>query len=301
MHGKGIRRRWLLWVAVCVLGLGGSQAALGWWAEGAPAAAVANLTITIQNTRFGTQRYSLRCNPAGGTTPEPDAACMVLSRTPQMLVTPTERGSPCPDSGAVLVVGVYGQRHVDARFTSSCRIPRRSDQLSTSWLSLFPDGRKVRLDLGVGPLSLGDSRSEAEAILGKGEQGPSGLTVYRGHYRTRRGRRLQSLYAIGYDRAGAIRTLMSFSPELTVDGHYVEHAVPEAREPEIPSLLARWRKVRCGTLSLRIDRSFSGSPVTALGVIPGGSRSEEKAVVIISTRLRRACLSASDLIRRQHR
>jgi hypothetical protein len=270
-------------------------------ADGSPPAPAVSLKITIENTRFGTQQYSLRCNPAGGNIPQPEAACIALSRNPELLVSPTEGGSPCPDSGAVRVVGVYDQRRVDARFTSSCQIPRRSDQLSTLWLSLFPDGRKVRLDQGVGPLSLGDKRSDAESILGKGERGPGGLIIYRGHYRTRQGRRLESLYAIGFDRAGKIRTLVSLSPELTIEGRYVEHAVPEAREPESRPMLARWRRVRCGTLSLRVNRPLTLAPVTALGVVPGRSRSEEKALVIVSMRPRDACLSASYLTRGLHR
>jgi hypothetical protein len=270
-------------------------------ADGSPPPPAVSLKISVENTRFGTQQYSLRCNPAGGNIPQPEAACIELSRTPELLVSPMEGGSPCPDSAAVRVVGVYAQRRIDARFTSSCQIPRRSDRLVTLWLSLFPDWRAVRLDRGVGPLSLGDERSDAETILGKGERGPGGLTIYRGRYRTRQGRRLQSLYATGVDRAGTIRTLVSVSPELTLDGRYVEHAVPEAREPESRSILARWRRVRCGTLSLRVNRPLTRVPVTALGVVPGRSRSEEKALVIVSTRPRGACLSASHLTRYLHR
>src|SRR5438132_1252394 len=118
MCGTCAQRRGFLWVAVCVLGLGVNQIALAWSADGDPPSPTASLAITVENTRFGTQRYSLSCNPAGGSMSQPGAACTALSRTLELLVSPNEGGVPCADSVAVRVVGVYAQRQVDARFTS---------------------------------------------------------------------------------------------------------------------------------------------------------------------------------------
>lgn len=88
----------------------------------------------------------------------------------------------------------------------------------------------MRLDHGLGILSLGESASNVHSLLGAGDSVTDGLNVYqpwtslnggcgagvRGGY-TQHGQ----ILAVRYDRAGRVVTLIADNRELTIDGQEV--------------------------------------------------------------------------------
>jgi hypothetical protein len=60
-------------------------------------AAKATLTIKVTDRADGkVTRWTLRCDPPGGTTPDPAAACKTLSGTKDVLIVPLRHHIMCP-------------------------------------------------------------------------------------------------------------------------------------------------------------------------------------------------------------
>jgi hypothetical protein len=251
--------------------------------------------ITLENTWFGTQTYSLRCNPPGGTVPHPLLACSAINADPRLLVSPRPVGT-CRGSEAIKVTGSFNGVAVHAAFHEPCPNPREEqDALVSQWLSFFPQWGEVRIDRGVGPLTLHDTRARATAILGSGQVVPGGLRLYRGTH-TAGAVRFVSLYGVTYNRDGRVDTLISVEPELRVYGHYLPQAVPDARNPEPEPALRRWRSLKCAHIAARASRSIRpGVPVTIAGVIPRRARVQEAPFVIVTEKPNSACTLAEAL------
>ena len=109
-----------------------ATAGCGASSEAAPAAPTIGLRITVWPQGEGkapTRKYTLRCNPTGGTLPNARRACerLVALRTP---FAPVPRDTACteiyggPDQA--LVTGTFRGRAVRARFgrTDGCQISR---------------------------------------------------------------------------------------------------------------------------------------------------------------------------------
>jgi len=111
-------------VAVFVAGCGSSESPV-------PAAPATELTVTFwQLGRDGESvEASLTCAPAGGTHPDPEAACAALAANEHAL-SPAERDSLCTQiyGGPEIaeVSGVVRGREVDSQFnrTDGCEISR---------------------------------------------------------------------------------------------------------------------------------------------------------------------------------
>lgn len=252
------------------------------------------LRIVLENTDFGTQTYQLSCAPPSGTVPNPEAICAALAVEPDLLVDPGAFPGPCREPAGVRVSGEYRGKPVDADFTPSCPDPTPRDRLRGRWLSFFPTWNRVRVGRGVGPLTLGETRAAVRSLLGKGERGPRGLRVYRRVYRTFKVT-FVSLYGVGYDHAGRVDTLISVDGELTIDGHYVRHADPDAREPERKPTLARWRPIDCAGVKLRAMRPLTQPPATIVGALLKGDRFEESSIAIVTRVPSSACAAAGYL------
>ncbi len=116
--------RYLLIAAVCA-----AAAACG--STVAPAASPApkvSLDIKVTGGSAAAQHWTLRCDPAGGTHPDPAAACRVLlhARNP---FAPVPRGIMCPmiiaGTKEAKVTGIYFGQHIDTTFTQGgCQLAR---------------------------------------------------------------------------------------------------------------------------------------------------------------------------------
>jgi hypothetical protein len=121
--------RHLLIAAVCaaaVTACGSAQA--GGSAAGGTHAARVSLTITVDDHAGAPKRWTLRCDPTGGTHPDAAAACRVLlhARNPFGAIP---KGTMCPmiaaDAKTATVKGTFFGKHVDTTFTQGgCQLLR---------------------------------------------------------------------------------------------------------------------------------------------------------------------------------
>ena len=94
----------------------------------AAAAAKVSLDITVSTTPGApTKHWTLRCDPAGGTHPNPAAACAVLLKAKAPFAAPA-KGIMCPmirvGTKTAVIKGTYFGRHVDTTFMpGGCGLP----------------------------------------------------------------------------------------------------------------------------------------------------------------------------------
>ncbi len=98
----------------------GSKPAPSSGAASAPAPKV-SLDITVSTTPGApAKHWTLKCDPAGGTHPDPAAACAVLAKAKNPFAAPP-KGMMCPmirvGTKSAVIEGTYYGRHVDAKFT----------------------------------------------------------------------------------------------------------------------------------------------------------------------------------------
>jgi hypothetical protein len=84
------------------------------------AAAKVSLDITVTTTPGApAKHWTLRCDPAGGSHPDPAAACAVLLKAKAPFASPA-KGIMCPmirvGTKTAVVKGTYFGRHVDTTF-----------------------------------------------------------------------------------------------------------------------------------------------------------------------------------------
>ncbi len=86
-----------------------------------------SLDITVSTTPgVPPKHWTLRCDPAGGSHPDPAAACAVLLKAKNPFA-PLPKGIMCPmirvGTKAAIVKGTYFGKHVDVTFTEGgCRL-----------------------------------------------------------------------------------------------------------------------------------------------------------------------------------
>ena len=95
-------------------------------ASGAPAKV--SLDITVSTAPVSpSKHWTLRCDPAGGSHPDPAAACAVLLKAKAPFAGPS-KGIMCPmirfGTKTATVKGTYFGRHVNTTFTpGGCGLP----------------------------------------------------------------------------------------------------------------------------------------------------------------------------------
>ncbi len=77
-----------------------------------------SLSVTVSGTPGSpAQHWTLTCDPAGGTHPDPAAACADLLRTGDPVVAPQPKGLECPmilaSSKVAVIQGTYFGRRVN--------------------------------------------------------------------------------------------------------------------------------------------------------------------------------------------
>jgi hypothetical protein len=122
------RARYLLIAALCAV----AAAACG--SSAAPASSPASpspkvlLDIKVTGGSGGAKNWTLQCDPAGGSHPNPASACQVLLRAKNPFA-PVPKGMMCPmilaGTRVATVTGVYFGQHVNTTFTQGgCNLPR---------------------------------------------------------------------------------------------------------------------------------------------------------------------------------
>jgi len=115
--------RYLLIAAICAAAATacGSKPEPSSGAASAPAPPKVSLDITVSTTpNAPTKHWTLKCDPAGGTHPDPAGACAVLLRAKNPFAAPP-KGMMCPmirvGTKTAIVKGTYFGKYVDVRFT----------------------------------------------------------------------------------------------------------------------------------------------------------------------------------------
>jgi hypothetical protein len=70
------------------------------------------LSISVDDGRLGFYEFSLRCNPASGTVPDPSVVCAELNRRPELVTTQPGRWHSCPTSFGVRINGLLSGKEV---------------------------------------------------------------------------------------------------------------------------------------------------------------------------------------------
>jgi Subtilisin inhibitor-like len=98
------------------------------------------LRITVRNGP-GVHAFTLRCEPLGGTAPQPASICAELRRSPKMLARGRALGNSCPGGNVrreVEVEGRYRGEPVDAAFSvGGCVIVVGQDAAPATWWYLM--------------------------------------------------------------------------------------------------------------------------------------------------------------------
>jgi len=116
--------RYLLIAVICAAAATacGSKPAPSGGAASAPAPAPkVSLDITVSTTpNAPVKHWTLKCEPTGGTHPNPAAACAVLLKAKNPFA-PLPKGIMCPmirvGTKTAIVKGTYFGKHVDTKFT----------------------------------------------------------------------------------------------------------------------------------------------------------------------------------------
>jgi len=115
--------RYLLIAAICAAAATacGSKPEPSSGAASAPAPPKVSLDITVSTTPSApSKHWTLKCDPAGGTHPDPAAACAVLLKAKD-LFKPLPKGIMCPmirvGTKTAVIEGTYFGKHVDTRLT----------------------------------------------------------------------------------------------------------------------------------------------------------------------------------------
>jgi Subtilisin inhibitor-like len=110
--------RYLLIAAVCAAAATACGTAAA--PAGSPAPAKVSLDIKVSGGSGGAHNWTLLCDPAGGTHPNPAAACTVLLKAKDPFA-PAPRGLMCPMIAAsarvATVTGIYFGQHINTTIT----------------------------------------------------------------------------------------------------------------------------------------------------------------------------------------
>ncbi len=237
----------------------------------------ASLQITYTDTMgFGPVTYRLRCSPSTGTAPDPTAICAAIASRPALVLSGPGQDHSCPPTPSVGVQGIYGGKPVSVAF-SAC-LAGQGDLIGR-WLALLPGSASldaVRLDRGLGPLTLGQSRIAVQALLGPAKHAAAGMNVYQSGVAAGLRKAIPVSLSVGYDRDGRVQTLASNLIALTLDGHQI--ALTAVRGNGLAGLLKSWMQIRCGRNAALADHAAGdGVPTTIIESTP------DHPTVVIST------------------
>jgi hypothetical protein len=125
-----------------------------------------NVRVIELGTMLGSFGYELRCGPAGGTVPDPARICAAIMRDPALLYSFPGPDHSCP-AGAptVSITGSWNGKPLHSRF-SVCT--GGQERQAGAWAGLLPSTTAlgmVRIDRGIGLVSLGEREAAAVGLL----------------------------------------------------------------------------------------------------------------------------------------
>jgi hypothetical protein len=231
---------------------------------GSDASAATSLAIHEAGGLAGSIRYSLTCDPAGGTLPHPGRVCRALASHPELL-TPVAPGNPfpCPfGQPSFAISGRHAGRAVDVAYTACTS---GQGPIASRWRALVPsdDARlTVKPGRAIGLWHLGARESLIRAELGAGHPaGPPCSTCRR-------------TYSLG---AGRVATTDNHFFTITLKVAYRSHRVAaleanapwtivgglrlQAGERALERRLASWTRTVCPSGDVQLQRGHGSSTI----------------------------------------
>jgi hypothetical protein len=254
--------------------------------ESSPAA-TSSLEIVYRTFAAAGLTYGLRCDPASGTLARASAACAAIALNPGMIpglpasTTPVQcslpAGSKPPLPGfSVAVTGTYRGQPIA---TEAC-----FDE--EAWLPFLPtleELDRVRVDRGIGPVSLGEAAASVRGLLGAPQKQSHGLQIYESKAVEQGALGVPTIFAIGYGRSGKVTTVIDNELSLRVEG---EHPTVT---PSAGSKLHKWLWLGCGGHHVLADhRPLSRRATTIIDPTVGSI-----STVIVSGTPGAACVAAA--------
>lgn len=266
-------------------GLVGASAAAA--LESSPAA-TSSLKIVYRTSGTGSPSltYGLDCDPASGTLPRASAACKAIALNPGMIPgrpAPATAAHcsrpdlrPLPPRSSVAVTGTYRGRPVAA---DACYDEE-------AWLPFLPAAEaldRVRIDRGIGPVSLGEPAASVRYLLGAPQEQKQGLQIYKSGVVEQVTLGIPLSFAIGYGPSGRVTTLVDNDFSLRVEGER------PTVTPSASSKLHKWLWLGCGGHHVLADRRLLGGRAATIIRPPIASIS----TVIVSSTPDAACVAAA--------
>jgi hypothetical protein len=124
-----------------------------------------NIRIVDAVDMLGSVGYDLRCDPAGGTIPDPARICAAIAGKPALLYSFPGPDHSCPFASSVSLDGRWNGKPLHSTF-SVCT--GGQEALAGSWAQLLPDETAVatvHIDRGIGLVRLGESEAIVVDLL----------------------------------------------------------------------------------------------------------------------------------------
>ena len=221
-------------------------------------AGAGDVRVTELNTMLGSFGYQLRCDPAGGTVPNPSRICAAIVRHPALLYSFPGPGHSCPSGGpTVSIAGSWNGKPLHSTF-SVCT--GGQEQQAGAWAGLLPSTTAlgtVHTDRGIGLVSLGEGEAAVVDLLHGPQRAPgpcrrctrsfgAGFSVGYGGGPTK-----QAGWTVSF--AGSRVTRIDSNVELTLAG-----AIASSGLASLHRRLPGWRIQACGTTRALVHSSPAG-------------------------------------------
>jgi hypothetical protein len=275
-----------LWLAVILAsGLVGASVGAAPARESSPSAS-SSLKIVFR-AKSPSLTYSLRCDPSSGTLPRASAACAAIALNPGMIpgrpapalpadcTLPADSSPPAP-LFSIAVTGTYRGQPVarEACFDEEAWLP---------FLPSFEALDRVRIDRGIGAVSLGESVASVRYLLGAPQEQKQGLQIYETGAVEQVTLGIPVIFAIGYGHSGRVTTVIANDFSLRIEGER------PTVTPRASSKLHKWLWLGCGGHHVLLDhRPLNGRAATII-TPPVASIS----TVIVSSTPDAACVAAA--------
>jgi hypothetical protein len=219
------------------------------------------LRVIQSGGMFGSFAYSLRCDPSGGSVPDPRRICSAIAADPALLYSFPGPDHSCPaGESATTLIGVWDHRRLHSTF-SVCT--GGQEEQAGRWDQLLPQPAAlstVHIDRGIGLVTLGEDEATVVDLL-RGTRPPPRLcsactrwfsagfsTGYGPHGTEPAG------WAVTFNAGKVSRITGDFG--LTVDGQYAPRGF-NSLQRSLHAFTVR----TCGAQHELVHRSGSGTTV----------------------------------------
>ena len=202
---------------------------------------------------LGSFGFQLRCDPPGGTVPNPSRICAAIRANPALLYSFPGPDHSCPFGvAAVSIVGSWNHKPLHSTF-SECTGGQEQDAID--WAMLLPSQSTkgtVHVDRGVGLVRLGESEDQVVGLLRGASPAPTPCQSCTRTFSSGTGPWQPADWTVTFSHARVSQ--VASNAKLTVDGVIASRGFTSLRHA-----LRRWRTSTCGHTRELIHSSATGT------------------------------------------